>query len=191
MKTQVKPFKVSKHTISNKQLKIINFLLGIEKAYKKITDPNNESRKQLNNLYFEAKSRVENKRQETNFLRRKKGLKPLQDDNIEEEIKEEMNELKLKIDKEKAFKERMEQLKQQREKEEWEKAVIIDEFKRDKDKEWEKNRDKRVVDWSKFKSKIYGGKNKSPYETRPPSYSKIEERPQIDEKVKYRSLAEN
>ncbi len=163
----------------------------MEKAYKKIMDPSNESRKEINNLYLEAKSRVENKRQEINFLRNKKGLKPLVDENIEDEIKEEMKELKSKIEKEKAYKEKMEQLKIQREKEEWEKSVIIDEFNRDLEKEWEKNRDKRVMDWSKFKNKISNGKKKSPYETRPPGYSKIEERPQIDERVKYRSLAEN
>lgn len=85
----------------------------------------------------------------------------------------------------------MELLKQQKEKEEWEKTVIVEEFNRDIEKEWEKNRDKRVMDWGKFKNKITNGKKKSPYETRPPGYSKVEERPQLDERVKYRSLTEN
>lgn len=161
----------------------------MENAYKTLLNPDN--RKEFNLLFEEAKCKVEDKRKKLNDNRIKRGLKILPEDTFEAEIKEEMRNIRKEKEKENQYKQRLEEMRLKREKEEWERKIMIDNISKEKEAEWEANRDNRAREWNRFQNKKYLGKKKNPYEMKPPGYFKTEERPQLNEKAKYRSLTEN
>mmetsp|Transcript_3512 Transcript_3512/g.3536 ORF Transcript_3512/g.3536 Transcript_3512/m.3536 type:complete len:261 (+) Transcript_3512:3-785(+) len=161
----------------------------VEKAYRSIMDP--ENREEFNRVFKEAKSRVDLRRQTINRERTVKGLKPLPEEKIDSEIKQEIKNLKIEVEREKKNKEEIELSRRKREKEEWEKQNLIEDLNKELEKEWESSRESRIRDWIKFQNQLKYSTKQFAFQLKPPGYSKTEERKKVDERVNYRSLTEN
>lgn len=161
----------------------------LETAFKEIMDPN--KRNHFNQVFKEAQARVESARSKLNKSRISRGLSPLSEDTIGDEIKLEMKQIMTELEEQKQYAETLEMNRKKREKEEWELNNLKEDLLKEVEKEFEQTREKRVKNWQRFQDRITKGNKRSLNELQPPLMIKMEERPFVDEGAKYKFLGNN
>ena len=155
----------------------------LEESYTTLMDP--DKKRYFQRILIEAQERVQIARDKENKARAKKGLRPLPEENLENEIRTMIETIMNEIEEKKKYAEKMQFAYKKRERDQKEEEKEKEEREKKFQKEWESCRDKRVKNWNRFKSKFMGRKSRGKYEIKPPRH-KTEERDEEQHIVVFR-----